>query len=131
MLYEVEIPGDLPTLLDHARARTAHNVYELAMRTIRKIAKHLKHAPTFDGHVYVGFYWVRQNPGVSADDVVYSKSCIINALRRQGVIGEKCLCFSTDLGFRTNARDPRTVIYVADTEDELIAAARDRGVAYA
>lgn len=131
MLYEVEIPGELPTLLDHARARTAHRAYELAMRTIRMVKDYLEGAPAFSGHVHVGFFWVRQNPGVAADDVVYSKSCIIDALRRQGVIGEKCLCFSTDLGFRMNARDPRTVVYIADTEEELIAAARDRGVAYA
>lgn len=131
MLYEVKIPGTMPTLIDHARARTGHRGYELVANAQDRVKQCLKAAPSFPGHVYIGFLWVRPNSSVTADDVVYGRRCIINALKAAGVVKEDKVCFYTDLGFKVNAQKPRTMVYIADSEDELILIAQAFGVANA
>lgn len=121
MLYRVEIPGELPTLIDHARAKVTHSEGDLRAKTELRIARHLKQAPSFADHVYVGIYWVRSDARFGLDEVADAKPHILNALRRAGVVPQNKMCFSTDLGFRVNSANPRTIIYVADTLGEISA----------
>lgn len=122
MLYTVEIPGKLPTLIDHARAKVTHSIGELDARTEKKIAACLKDAPAFDDHVYVGVYWVRADAAASLDEVAYAKPHILDALRSVGAVKQSKMCFLTDLGFRVNSRNPRTIVCVADTLEEISSA---------
>lgn len=126
MVYEVEIEGTLPTLNDRKIAirLDKENEYR-AWRDgkIQEIVSCFANAPKFVGPVYVGVVWVRPDMFRNHRIVSYARSFIVCALRRAGVIRDEFFQFDDviNLDFFFNARDPRTVIRVADNLDELYA----------
>lgn len=123
MIYTLEIPGTLPTL----------NRYIETERTNRFIAAKLKRDtqeqiawltlghPVFDGHVYVAFTWIRPDMRSDKDNVAFAKKFILDALQEAHVIKNDSwrMCTPFDLGFKVNKDNPRTIVRIADTLEEI------------
>lgn len=123
MIYTFEIPGILPTL----------NQYVDAERTNRFMAAKLKRGtqeqiewltlghPIFDGHVYVAFTWIRPDMRSDKDNVAFAKKFILDALQEAGVIKNDSwrMCTPFDLGYKVNKQNPRTIVRIADTLEEI------------
>lgn len=123
MIYTFEIPGTLPTLNQYVdMERTNRFVAAKAKRATQdEILWSLMGHPEFDGHVYIAFTWVRPNMRNDKDNVAFAKKFILDALQEAGVIKNDSwrMCTPFDLAFKLNKDNPRTIVTIADTLEEI------------
>lgn len=123
MIYALDIPGKLPTLNEYSDAERAcrYKGSGLKRRTQAGIRALCAGAPRFDGHVYVGFAWVRPDRRCDKDNVAFAKKFVLDALQEAGVIKRDSwnLCTPYDHSFRVNPNNPRTVVVVGDDPEEV------------
>lgn len=125
MIAKFSIPGTLPTLNQYSAKERIHRqaAAKLKRETQEAIRWHIKAhgVPSFDGHVYVGFIWVRPDARSDKDNVTFAKKFILDALQEAGVIKRDSwkLCSPYDLGYAVNKRNPRTVVIITDSYEEL------------
>lgn len=126
MVYEVEIEGTLPTFGEWANEGFLYGrIKALKKREsmIESLIPLFADLPKFDGHAYIGIVWVRPDSKEKQSSVCYAKTLILSALRRASIVRSdySLLTDLIDLGFLFNARNPRTIVCIADSLDELYA----------
>lgn len=125
MIAQFSIPGVLPTLNQYSAKERIHRqaAAQLKRETQAMIREHIRahKVPPFDKHVYVGFIWVRPDARSDKDNVTFAKKFILDALQEAGVIKRDSwkLCSPYDLGYAVNKRNPRTVVIITDSYEEL------------
>lgn len=123
MIYTLEIPGTLPTLNKYVEAERTNRFMaaKLKRETQEQIAWLTLGHPIFDGHVYIAFTWIRPDMRSDKDNVAFAKKFILDALQEAGVIKNDSwrMCTPFDLGFKVNKDNPRTIVRIADTLEEI------------
>lgn len=120
------IPGTLPTLNEYVSRERAHRMIaaKLKRSTQDEIMWAIKahKLPRFDSHVYVGFVWIRPDMRADKDNVAFAKKFILDALQEMGVIKRDSwkLCTPYDLDYAVNKNNPRTVVIIADSYEEMM-----------
>lgn len=123
MIYTFEIPGILPTLNQYVDVERTNRFVAAKVKreTQDTILWSLMGHPSFDGHVYVAFTWVRPNAKCDKDNVAFAKKFILDALQEAHVIKNDSwrMCTPFDLGYKVNKQNPRTIVRIADTLEEI------------
>lgn len=127
MRHRFSIPGTLPTLNEYVtKERTNRFMAAKAKREAQDYiewAIKASHVPAFTDHVYIGFVWIRPDARSDKDNVTFAKKFILDALQEADVIKRDSwkLCTPYDLGYAVNKRNPRTIVIIADSYEELMA----------
>lgn len=123
MIYTLEIPGTLPTLNQYVNAERTNRfaAAKIKRKTQETIMWQMLGHPVFEGHVYVAFTWIRPDMKSDKDNVAFAKKFILDALQEAGVIKNDSwrMCTPFDLGFKVNKDNPRTIVRIADTLEEI------------
>lgn len=124
MVYTFDILGKLPTLNEYSKAERTnrHMAAKLKRETQDSIIAQIpQNAPSFNGAVLVAFRWVRPDMRCDKDNVAFAKKFILDALQEAGIITTDSwkLCTPYDIGFAVNKQNPRTIVTIANSYDEI------------
>lgn len=123
MIYTVEFAGVLPTFNQYSGLERTNRLKaaEVKRQVQDGLLRQMTDAKSFNGHVYVGFVWIRPDMRYDKDNVAFAKKFILDALQEAHVIKNDSwrMCTPFDLGFKVNKDNPRTIVRIADTLEEI------------
>lgn len=123
MIYTVEFTGVLPTFNQYSALERTNRLKaaEVKRQVQDGLLRQMTDAKSFNGHVYVGFVWIRPDMRYDKDNVAFAKKFILDALQEAHVIKNDSwrMCTPFDLGFKVNSDNPRTIVRIADTLEEI------------
>lgn len=123
MIYTVEFTGVLPTFNQYSALERTNRLKaaEVKRQVQDGLLRQMTDAKSFNGHVYVGFVWIRPDMRYDKDNVAFAKKFILDALQEAHVIQNDTwrLCTPFDLGYKINKSNPRTIVYVSDRFEEI------------
>lgn len=123
MIYTVEFTGVLPTFNQYSALERTNRLKaaEVKRQVQDGLLRQMTDAKSFNGHVYVGFVWIRPDMRYDKDNVTFAKKFILDALQEAHVIKNDSwrMCTPFDLGYKVNKQNPRTIVRIADTLEEI------------